>query len=687
MKNTKPSGRKWSPTQNSDIFGDVIDTRNINFDNEGFAKLSGRFVSIYNNSDDGDFDMLVGARYFDGFLWFVTDDDVFTATSINSGTISQNTDEDVPVKSSDTEFFNGHMYVSTSTSTTADLKYRNASTNAWVDLSLTIATMKSGYPVVLKNFVAGNKLAIGAMNVVKLLQADNNLDGTNALTIPADFAVLSMDYNAGNLYIGTKHLTNGEAYMYVWNGTGTAAQYAFPVGASEIMSLRTYPAIGSVVVLTSAGQLLKFTGNGFSVLGNFPFYYDNVSWDDVVNKKDSTNKNMTVDGDILLIGVGLDFSDGLDYKLFRNYSGIWCYDPAIGLYNKYSVGGSKIVFDDVSTGDVDIANNQITVASGTYGAIVTGTPFMYDAQAPTIITGLTDKKIYFTIKTATANTIKIATTRANALAGTAVDISGTGSAFGKMVFFPEKNIADLGAYDFRLVTTIPTDGGLDRYYYNRLVCGGRASISSPTGDQPNGLFVLNERLPNVGHITFSKELSSEAEDLFHSVLIKYSDLYDAEDKIIVKYSCSDVQNMPLHSSGLSNDSSRGQRLDGTWTDSDTLTSTETILSNVLAGDEITIAEGSGGGYIRKISSITLNAGTYTIELDEALPHVVANETCRFTVERWTELGEITSADTLGYKSFPISKNSKFIQIKLELRGYRIGIEDVSIISEVHKPAI
>ncbi len=77
----------------------------------------------------------------------------------------------------------------------------------------------------------------------------------------------------------------------------------------------------------------------------------------------------------------------------------------------------------IATTDVNTTTHVITE---TAHGFVTGQKVTYSDASSTAITGLTDATNYYVIKL-TANTFKVATSRANALAGTAIAISGTGN--------------------------------------------------------------------------------------------------------------------------------------------------------------------------------------------------------------------------------------------------------------------
>lgn len=79
--------------------------------------------------------------------------------------------------------------------------------------------------------------------------------------------------------------------------------------------------------------------------------------------------------------------------------------------------------DTIATGDVDTGDNHITE---TGHGLLTGDVVKYNANGGTAITGLTDGQYYYVIKV-DANDYRLATSEANATAGTAIGLTGTGN--------------------------------------------------------------------------------------------------------------------------------------------------------------------------------------------------------------------------------------------------------------------
>ena len=93
----------------------------------------------------------------------------------------------------------------------------------------------------------------------------------------------------------------------------------------------------------------------------------------------------------------------------------------------FSITDSEAVHDSVDLSDagvLDISTDEITVSSELYSACATEDPIFYTLGTGSAAAGLTENTVYYVIKTGTTNVIKLATSAANAGAGTAVNITG-----------------------------------------------------------------------------------------------------------------------------------------------------------------------------------------------------------------------------------------------------------------------
>ena len=90
------------------------------------------------------------------------------------------------------------------------------------------------------------------------------------------------------------------------------------------------------------------------------------------------------------------------------------------------VTGSAIGFDGSSASIVIIADETITLTTAQYDRLSTGDLVKYSDGGGTVITGLADDTIYHVIK-GTSPKIKLASTASNAVAGTAINLTGVGA--------------------------------------------------------------------------------------------------------------------------------------------------------------------------------------------------------------------------------------------------------------------
>ena len=82
----------------------------------------------------------------------------------------------------------------------------------------------------------------------------------------------------------------------------------------------------------------------------------------------------------------------------------------------------------------------------------------------------------------------------------------------------------------------------------------------------------------------------------------------------------------------------------------------------------------------------VGGGVYAVELEENIEGASASRLCDVKIENWKYVGEITSADTDGYKEIPVDDKSALYRFKIELRGNGTTIEKAQIINTIDKKA-
>lgn len=668
-----PQQGKFSQPNNSDLFGNLWYTRNMNFDEAGYIKLSSRTVSFKSEKDDANFGIPISFGRDGDEFHIVTSDNPFDLNvAATNFSISEDTNTNAPSLNFDSwgKWFQNRWHASTST------KIWYTTGSAWTD---TGATLTTGKVHALETFKNKNSLAVTNGNEVQLLSTA--YANTVTLTILADFEAVGLSYSNAKMGVitmmsDTAAGQNQEAFFFIWDGSSTSAGQGYPMGSDAILAICAYKS--SWAILTRAGELKYFNGGGFEPLAALPFSFYNTTWGDSQNRI-TIGDTMVADGDKILINIGNDFDPfGKKGELYlqNNPAGIWCYDANVGLYHKYSHSISPAY--QISVSSVDTATDILT-ATGTIP--VTGSPIKYVSDGT--IGGITIGDIYYIIRH-NSTTFSLAETKADAVSGTKVNL--TSSATGKFVAV---DVLDFGG------SIADRIGGIGimatrKEVADHLVFGGelRDFNSTTTYDTLN---ITIPRFENRGYFVTAKAVSQNITDNNQKVFVKYRPL-DVDDKIILKYKEKDVLNIPTSTPQYTNSTTC------TWTSSTVFTTTANLagvksyINDSLGECEAEIIAGAGAGQVSQISSIEESGGTYTVTLTDTILGATTGYSCDVSIDNWkllkTDKGEseITYLDIEGYKEFPINTSSKWILIKGELRGSETCIEELQLVNNTQLAA-
>jgi len=673
------SEKKFTITNTSDVSGNIWYTKNINFDEDGYIKLSSRSVALQTEVDDTDFDVPTGfgRTSISSFLVATADKPWILNYTTSGGVTSQeDTDTGTPGGLS----FNSHgtwwqnrWYVTR----TDALYYKSGSTWTSTGVSLT-----SGVPHPIEIFRNKTTLVIGNGNEVKQINTSHATSTFAQLTLPSDYEVVSIKYSNNKVGIITKLSStaseqNQEAYFFVWDGTSSAASQGFPVGSDSIISVASYKS--SWVILTRTGQLLFFNGGGFTELTSLPYYFSGSIPGDSANRI-GIGDPMHVEGDVIYINMNNDMSTFGKYQevYMENFpAGILCYDPKVGLYHRYGPSISRLSTAYVAQTDVNTTTGLFTASS----AVVpeTGNPVIYTYDPSNLIGGLNTGVVYYVIRVTTSS-FKLATTKQNAVDGVWITPTSQGATFNRFSFL---NVKDYGIsyVDLRV-------GAISQVTYSsdvadHLIFGGEYwDYNSVT---PNGVACLTvPYFKNIGYFVTPKLESPNIEEVFQKLFIKYKPL-DTDDRIIIKYKDVDLIDVPVTSPQRNNGGTVGN-----WTSSTTFTTTASIShikTLVDAGTEIEceFLAGAGAGQMSKITSIT-GTSTFTVTLDDEIDGAASGSICAFMMNNWKTLGTLTSADTKGWEQYGLATSSKAVKIKVILEGVGVTVEELRVINDVSIPS-
>lgn len=666
---------QWTQPNSSYKAGSLWATKNINLDEEGIIKLSPRMVNIFDDAEDtqdiGDTNFnipIAFGRYSQGDFYLGTTDEPFDISmSETTKAITEDSTSNNPNMSFDSHacWWQNRWYASTSTV----VNYNDSGT--WTASAITGLT--SGVRHWLTVFKNRKTLCVSDGNTVK--QYDTTHAASTTLTIPSDYEVIGMAYNNYKMGIVTRlgndtEGQNANSFFFVWDGSTTEASAGIDVGSVQAISVVAYKS--SFVILTMEGQLLYFNGGGFDEIGRFPFYISEGRVEDNLNYG-SYGDIMISDGDVIYINIGFDLSSrGVkrEQYLSQNPMGVWCYDPKVGLYHRYSPSVSRHYQKTVLEANINTTTNVITV-SGTVPA--TGNPAILTSQT---VGGLTNGRVYYIIKLS-ANTFSLAETKELAEAGVAIDITSVSAT----QFFALYDLVDYGA-SYGIDTGAIALWGDSTFVYTDIISGCRMSNITDL----NNVVVLNSTvsmLENRGYFVTPKLFLNSQTEQIQSVVVKYRPL-NTNDKIIVKSKMKDYFNIP------SSTPNGGTSNNATWTSkrefytSLDLSEAKTILDSGVEL-ELELIAGAGAGQLAKIVDIDYSSGTYAITVEEDIVGMVAGRLSHFVIDAWKVCATIDySNQGEGVTEVPIANNGKAPQFKFELRGIGTAIEDIFINNKPHK---
>lgn len=665
--------KRWKLQNSTDLFGNVYQTRNIDFDDEGLLKLSEASIAIKSETGDSNFDTPVGyGDYGNDFMVKTIDQPYILSMASGHYSITEDTSTNNPSGNtrSHAKWWQDRWYVTISSA----LWYATTSFPTWTDPSVSL-TASLGHA--LEVFKSRNTLCIANGNVVKQIDTSHSTSGVAQLTLPSELEVTSLAYSNGLMAIGTKNKqtnsgSNGTtAFLFIWDGTTSSANVGISVDATYVIAVAKYQE-ASFVALTSAGQLLKFNGSGFDILANLPFYYDKYQWVDSFPNYITRNGIMKTEGDVIYINIPneLQAYGELGNLYSPNFiGGIYCYDPKVGLYHRYS--GSFSLAQSDSIASINTTTDVITCNSDIVGS--TGMPVRYTSSG-TVMGGVYNGKLYYAIVTG-ARTVKLATTYANAMAGTAIDLTSSGT-FDYLIFYDLKDFGQSIAMDTGAIQTL----GSGVYgLFGHMIWGMELNdINVNTSIATMGITIPD--VENRGYFITPRIEAEGIKDIYQKLYLKFKPLTQDIDKIVVKYRVSKRADTPISVPQRRLSGSNYGR--GTWSDDNTFT-TVADLSTIQIGDEVEITGGTGSGQTAHVSSLSLDAGTWTVNLDESLKYITSTDHFQFCIDNWMKLKSVDLTNTDGIVEIPLAKTAKWIQFKIELRGVGVTIEELQLISTPH----
>lgn len=688
------SSKRHLVPNNSDLFGTLHYTKNINLDEEGYLKLSSRMVSIFNQADTSNIGL---ATAFGRKSVFATSTDFVMVQNrtqaywltLAETSISANIHIGTGVATL-TEDSHGTWYKNMWHITDDDDIFRLddvTDTATYTEITDgTPANLTAGKVHFLEVFRSKNALCCTNGNTVNLYtESAGTYTLAYTLTLPDDFEAIGLSYSNYQMgviaMLSTSWGQNQDAYFFVWEGNSTEASKGVPIGSDRAIAIVPYK--GSWVILTRTGQLKFFTGAGWEDMpnGTLPFYYRDLIWGQSFSRQ-IFGDAMIVEGDVIYINFnGLMNAYGANYEQILNncLGAILCYDPRIGLYGRYSPSISPANLLTVTSGNINTTTNIMTKTAGTIPT--TGSPIKYTSDKTNQIGGLQAGKVYYCINLS-STTFSLAETKALALAGTKIDLTSTGAANN---YFMALEVYDYGQSYANQSGAIGLLGK-SLSVHDHIISGSELNDYNGTGNSNHINLTIGE-FENRGYAVIPKIIFNSVQDEAQKIYVKYRPL-KTYDEIIVKFKNQELLGLPI-STPQARSSTVNQCA---WTSSTVFTTTANLSAAKTAFDagkelEIEVIAGAGSGCLVKLSNITESSGTYTVTCEEAVDGAAASRYCDVIIDNWRVIGEITDADPGNYKEFPIGEASSWCKFKVELRGTETTIQEMQFVNAEQQPSV
>lgn len=641
-----PSDNQWTQTNEGKKLGVLGDTFNVNLETPGQLQGAKKAVAHMHTDIAASLGYILAVVYYNNDYTVITTNECYTF-SLNTNT---NTSKSQPsaTNASDAVVCFNRIYLSRNN----NLAYYDGSWTTGIEP----LTAGVPHPMDVFDSLPTYKLAIGDSNTVILVDSSGNKDST-VLTLPAQFQVTTLRYRNGFLYVGTRNIYGGEARVFIWNGSGTNAQYEVPTGASWVFSMVPYRS--SVAYVTDRGQLLYVNGSTTEELASFPVAYaPNTKWQGHLGLQLNGkvfNRGMAVVEESIYINIDgeVDIGECLEMK-----SGLWVYNPLVGLYHMAQASADRTRVDSSFT----ISDNEITTSADHYLKKGDGVIFTTGST----VTGTIDRRTYFAEPTA-SNKLKIAKSRTALEAGEYMTISGTGAIMYAQNQDQGNRYATSGAIG-RIVTQETTP----ELFAGEIMFGAR--VEDRDGNTKYTLQILTDSY-NVSRFSTRRIYSDNIKQNWQQAYGFLDGLMLSNEEVIVKQQKKYKEPR--------------RPVTGTWLTTNTInvdTTSTYDMYGIDIDDELVIVDGYGRGFSAFVTDVQESSSVVSITIDEALGTV--NKPVTFYTTPTRKVATIDSEKMKeGYFEATLPGGaSPWVVLKAEMRGFQTDLAHLELKNKIHTSA-
>lgn len=336
-----PLNKKYSQTNRSDVLGNIAWSWNIDPQSRlGKLRASPRTLLLANTAVDSDLtDIPVGFKAYATKIYTVAGGKVHVAGSADTlnvtfgavGTSGAPTNQ-CSSSVSDLEIFNDCLYVTTTGHT-----YK-LSGSTWSDFAIGAG---SSSPKMLTTYADKLYQSDLPNKIYSITTADTP---TLALTLGNTIAVTVMRSAANRIWIGTLNRSTGsqsygKGYVYSWDGAAAQPSASYRLEAQGCLAMVIKDDIPWI--MDTNGRLMYWSGGNFLEAARLPL--DDKYLAGSLNQSNDRwihpNGMTIVNGKINILINNQLFDGNTPHNILEQCpSGVWEFDPNIGLYHKFSVG-------------------------------------------------------------------------------------------------------------------------------------------------------------------------------------------------------------------------------------------------------------------------------------------------------------------------------------------------------------
>ena len=343
---------KISQPNKGDLTGNIWASWNMDFvSNPGTIRVSPQTQMLYSSLTstamiyplqfvEGNFDTTTT----DKRIWAIFNGAVYySGTAANLATLTRDYSAPSPSNAiSDAVEWNGNLIVSTTTNL-AKLTAGTWDNTWWTGVgTLNQSALNADVPHPLgKGF--NNLLLIGDYNSTYGASV-YSVDTSNAVSTGAsaklilgfDYQVIWIRSSSNMIYVGCRNINGGRAKVFAWDGYSQNYNYDYKISGSECFAGVVHNEVP--YTMNERGELLALTGSAFTQVACLPVfnrdYNITSSWSIPV----AVSRNgMTVQDNRIHILLVATVTNSENTYLENQLSGVWCYDPEIGLFHRYSI--------------------------------------------------------------------------------------------------------------------------------------------------------------------------------------------------------------------------------------------------------------------------------------------------------------------------------------------------------------